>query len=119
MRNGNTKNDIIEFAKKYYNMNFSLDEIRGQYRFDVSCQGSVPQAIKAFLEGNSFEEGISLAISIGGDSDTIAAIAGSISEIMYPISNEILTYVKGKLDAYLIDSINESTTIILNRETFN
>ena len=64
---------------------FTLDQIRPHYQFDVSCQGSVPQAIEAFLEGNSYDDVIRLAISIGGDSDTIAAIAGSMAEIIYPI----------------------------------
>jgi ADP-ribosylglycohydrolase len=59
------------------------------YRFDVSCQGSVPEAIIAFLEGNSFVEVIRLAISLGGDSDTIGAMAGAIAACRYPIPEEI------------------------------
>ena len=55
----------------------------------MSCQSSVPEAIIAFLEGNSFEEVIRLAISLGGDSDTIAAMAGAIAACMYPIPNQI------------------------------
>ena len=57
--------------------------------FDETCQVTVPQAISCFLEANSFEETIRLAVSIGGDSDTIAAIAGSIAESFYPIPEEI------------------------------
>lgn len=65
--------------KKYgYNLDRTLDEIRPNYSFDVSCQGSVPEAIIAFLESTSLEDCVRNAISIGGDSDTIAAIACSI-----------------------------------------
>ena len=63
-----------------YDLDFTLDTIRPTYTFDVSCQGSVPQAIRAFLEGTGFENAVRLAVSIGGDSDTIAAITGSIAE---------------------------------------
>lgn len=72
-----------------YNLNTSIDEIRKHYSFDVSCQGSVPQAITAFLEGNSFEEVIRLAISIGGDSDTIGCMAGAIAACYYTVPDEI------------------------------
>ncbi len=72
-------------SKNYYPLDFTLDEIRDTYDFDASCQGSVPQAIEAFLESNSFEDAIRNAISIGGDSDTIAAITGSIAEAYYGI----------------------------------
>ena len=73
----------------YYSLDFTIEGIRPNYRFDASCQGSVPQAIKAFLEANSFEETIRLAVSIGGDSDTIAAIAGGIAEAYYGIPEHI------------------------------
>ena len=66
-----------------YNLNFSLDQIRPNYQFDVSSQGSVPEAIVAFLESTDFEDAIRNAISIGGDSDTIACIAGGIAQAFY------------------------------------
>ena len=72
-----------------YNLSFTLDEIRPGYQFDVSCQGSVPQAIVAFLESTDFEDAIRNAVSIGGDSDTIAAMAGSIAEAAYGIPDWI------------------------------
>ena len=59
-----------------YNLSMTLDEIRPNYRFDVSCQGSVPQEITAFLESTDFKDAIRNAISISGDSDTIATITG-------------------------------------------
>jgi ADP-ribosylglycohydrolase len=91
-RNGSTKEDIKEFiTKKFnYNLNRRIGDIRPKYKFDVSCQGSVPEAIIAFLESNNFEESIRLAISIGGDSDTIACITGGISEAYY---KEIPDYI--------------------------
>ena len=66
-----------------YDLDFSLDLIRPDYQFHVSCQGSVPQAIVAFLEATDFEDAIRNAISIGGDSDTIACITGGIAQAFY------------------------------------
>ena len=66
-----------------YDLSRTVDSIRPRYRFDVSCQGSVPEAIIAFLESTDIESAIRLAISLGGDSDTIACIAGGIAEAYY------------------------------------
>lgn len=78
--------DIREYVTtNYYPLNFTLDEIRPTYKFDVTCQGSVPQALEAFFESTSFEDAIRNAISIGGDSDTIAAITGSVAEAYYGV----------------------------------
>ena len=89
-RKGYSKQKIKAYiVSNYYKLDFSLDGIRMHYKFDVSCQGSVPQAIVAFLESVSFEDAIRNAISIGGDSDTIAAIAGGIAEAYYGIPNNI------------------------------
>lgn len=70
-------------SEHYYDLNFTLDSIRESYGFDGSCQGSVPQAIVAFLESESFEDAIRNVISIGGDCDTTGAITGSIAWIYY------------------------------------
>ena len=83
----------------YYPIDFTLDEIRPAYEFDVSCQGSVPQAIEAFLESTSFEDAIRNAVSIGGDSDTVAAITGSIAEAYYGVPAEIRAAVVTFLDS--------------------
>ena len=115
LRQGATKENIEKFASAYYNIGFTLDEIRPTYTFDVSCQGSVPQAIKAFLEGDCFEDVVSLAISIGGDSDTIAAIAGSMAEVIYPIPETIQEFVKDKLDDRLLSGMADSIRTISNR----
>lgn len=90
-KKGKTKAEIKAYVENTfdYNLNRTIADIRPGYYFDVSCQGSVPEAIIAFLEGNSFEEVIRLAISLGGDSDTIGAMAGAIAACMYPIPDEI------------------------------
>ena len=79
--------DVID--KNYYPMNFTLDGIRDSYQFNASCQGTVPQALMAFFESTGFEDAIRNAISIGGDSDTLAAITGGIAEGYYGIPTVI------------------------------
>ena len=89
-KSGWSKEKIREYIEdNYYKINFTLDEIREKYCFDVTCQGSVPQAFEAFFESNSFEDAIRNAISIGGDSDTIAAITGGIAGTYYEVPKEI------------------------------
>ena len=86
-----------------YDLSKTLDEIRPSYKFDVSCQGSVPQAITAFLESVDFEDAIRNAISIGGDSDTIAAITGSIAEAAYGIPD----WIKEKAYSFLDEPLKD------------
>ena len=90
-RQGKSKEEIKDYVETTfgYNLHRTIAEIRPWYEFDVSCQGSAPEAIIAFLEGNSFEEVIRLAISLGGDSDTIGAMAGAIAACMYSIPENI------------------------------
>lgn len=91
-RNGKSMLEIRDFIEsKYYKINFTLDSIRPSYSFDVTCQGSVPQAFEAFFESTDYEDAIRNAISIGGDSDTIAAITGSMAEAYYGIPNDLRT----------------------------
>ena len=93
-RQGKSKDEIKAYVSEhYYPLDFTLDEIRPSYDFDVSCQGSVPQALEAFFESTSFEDAIRNAISIGGDSDTIGAICGAIAEAFYGIPKDL--YDKG------------------------
>ena len=91
--------------KNYYPIDFTLDEIREHYTFDVSCQGSVPQALEAFFESVDFEDAIRNAISIGGDSDTIAAITGAVAGAYYDVPLSIrssaLTYLDETLKSIL------------------
>ena len=92
-------------TKKYYSIDFTLDQIRDMYSFDVSCQGSVPQAFAAFFESSCFEDAIRNAISIGGDSDTIAAITGGIAEAYYGIPNDIRNHTLTFLDEDLLKTV--------------
>lgn len=88
-----------------YDLNFTLDEIRPDYKFSATCQESVPQAIVAFLESTDFEDAVRNAISIGGDSDTIGAIAGSIADAAYGIPEEIKQQSYKFLDAPLKETL--------------
>ena len=109
-RNKHTKDDIRNYITSEFNydLNRTLDEIRPDYEFDVSCQGSVPEAIIAFLESTDFEDAIKNAISIGGDSDTIACMAGGIAEAYYgPLSVELATLVFSHLDRNLTTVVRE------------
>ena len=86
-----------------YNLSQSLDESRPTYRFNETCQDTVPQAIVAFLESTDFEDAIRNAISLGGDSDTLAAITGSIAEAAYGIPE----WIKDKALSYLDEPLKE------------
>ena len=89
-RTGSRMADIREcITRDYYPIDFTLDSIRKDYRFNETCQGSVPQAMEAFFESSDFEDTIRNAVSIGGDSDTIAAIAGAVAEAYYGIPDRI------------------------------
>lgn len=84
-RTGSTKEDIREYIVSCYGYDLSrtCDEIRPTYRFNATCQETVPQAIVAFLESTDFESCIRLGVSLGGDTDTLCAIAGAIAEAFY------------------------------------
>lgn len=89
-KSGESRDYIRAFTNHYfYPLDFTLDDIRENYSFDVTCQGSVPPAIVAFLESTSFEDAIRSAISLGGDSDTLAAITGSIAWSYYLVQNRM------------------------------
>jgi len=84
-RTGSSKQEIRRYlAESFaYELTRSCDQIRPEYSFDVSCQGTVPQALTAFLESTDFESAIRLAISLGGDSDTLACITGAVAQAFY------------------------------------
>ena len=109
-RTGQTKETIRgRIAGQFdYNLDRTLAQIRPDYRFDVSCQGSVPEAILAFLESGSYEEAVRNAISLGGDSDTLACIAGGIAEAFYGgVPEEIRTPALAILSADLREVVQE------------
>ncbi len=109
-RTGASKNEIKQIIEKTfsYDLSRSLEDIRPYYTFDVSCQGSVPESIIAFLESKDFIDSIRLAISIGGDSDTIACIAGAIAEAFYKqIPKNVLIRAKELLPEELLSVIEQ------------
>jgi len=104
-RTGKSKNKIKQFIIDNfgYDLNRTIDEIRPEYQFNESCQGTVPEAIIAFLDSTDYENAIRLAVSLGGDSDTIAAITGGIAEAFYKeIPEEITDFVQVILGPDLI-----------------
>ncbi len=111
-RTGHDKSAIKEHIEAAYGYNLSerLDDIRPRYSFDVSCQGSVPQSIIAFLESTDYEDAIRNAISLGGDADTMACIAGAIAEAYYGgVPDHIGGPVMERLDDRLEGLVNEFT----------
>lgn len=84
-RIGKSKDEIKHSIQDmfHYNLSARLDDLRPSYRFDESCQGTVPPAIIAFLESNDYEDAVRKAISLGGDADTLACIAGGVAEAYY------------------------------------
>lgn len=90
-RNGKSKDEIRKFVEDVfgYDLTRTCDEIRPSYRHVETCGETVPEAITAFLEGNDFEDVIRTAVSLGGDSDTLACIAGSIAEAYYGVPDEL------------------------------
>lgn len=104
-RIGKSRDDILHNVIEHtdYDLDFTLDEIRPTYEFDATCQGSVPQALVAFRESQSFEDAVRSAISIGGDSDTIACMTGAIAAPYYGgVPDLIGQNVRRRLDGRLI-----------------
>ena len=106
-RIGKPKEEIKSvIIRDYYPLDFTLDEIRPGYEFDVLCQGSVPQALEAFVESASFEDAIRNAVSIGGDSDTIAAICGAVAGAYYGVPDDIRAKAETFLPFHLIETLH-------------
>ena len=106
-KSGSSILEIRDYINEnYYPIYFTLDEIRDTYKFNETCQDTVPQALQAFFESTGFEDAIRNAVSIGGDSDTLAAICGGIAEAYYGIPTDIrkhaLTFLDQKLMQLLI-----------------
>ena len=108
-RHGASKEEIRkDLAERFgYNLHRTVNQIRPEYEWDVSCQGSVPEAIVAFLDSSSVEDAIRLAVSLGGDADTQAAIAGGIAEAYYgSLPDTIVTAVRERLPPRFIEVID-------------
>ena len=115
-RNGKTKDEIKRYIETRfgYDLSRSCDEIRPWYTFNESCQGTVPQAITAFLESTDFESCIRLGVSLGGDSDTLCCIAGGIAEAYY---KDIPKWIVGEVWKRLPYDFEE-ILVELNRTSF-
>jgi ADP-ribosylglycohydrolase len=107
-RSGEKKLKIKSYIEETfrYDLSQSLDSVRSHYKFDVSCQGSVPQAIIAFLESSDYEDAVRKAISIGGDSDTIACITGGIAQAFY---GSVPDFIKKRVTEILDNRLNRIT----------
>ncbi len=112
-RTGYTKAEVKAFVEERfgYNLSRSCAEIRPHYRFDVSCQGSVPESIVCFLESDDIISAVRTAVSLGGDSDTMACIAGSIAEAFYKrIPRKVVEHAKKLLTPHLLGILEEFET---------
>lgn len=107
-RNEKSKAEIRKYVEKeFYPLKQTCDQIRPGYHFDVSCQGTVPQAITAFLEGKDFEDVIRTAVSLGGDCDTLTCIAGSMAEAMYGnIPEHLKDECRGRLEPDMVKVVD-------------
>ncbi|MDH3885530.1 MAG: ADP-ribosylglycohydrolase family protein [Desulfobacterales bacterium] len=101
-----------EIADRFsYDLNRTVDEIRPNYSFDVTCQGSVPESIIAFLDSNSWEDAVKKSISLGGDADTMACITGGIAQAFYKkIPDNIAKDARNKLPGDLLEILDKFNT---------
>ena len=117
-RHGATKEEIKSYVEEqfHYDLSRQLDDIRPTYSYDMSCQNTVPQALLAFLEGANFEDVMRSAVSIGGDSDTIAAMAGGIAQAFYVIPKKLSSYCYALLTPELRGVLNDFEDLLGCRE---
>lgn len=112
-RNGSSKKEIKKYIENefHYDLNRTLDEIRPSYHMDETCQKTVPEAIIAFLEATDFEDAIRNAVSLGGDTDTLGAITGSIAEAYYGIPEWLMTECRKRTNKdmrVVLDDFNDA-----------
>ena len=115
-KHGYSKVEIRDYITEQfrYDLTRTVDEIRPTYEWDVSCQGSVPESIICFLEGKDFEDIVRLAVSLGGDSDTMACIAGSIAACMYSIPEWISKECEKRLTPDLLKIMKDFEKYVYN-----
>lgn len=113
-RNKTSKSEIKSYVEKNfgYDLSRTLDEIRPNYRHETSAQKSVPEAIISFLEAENFEDAIRNAVSLGGDSDTLAAIAGSIAEAFFGVPEDLIDKVRDEIPVAMLKVIDEVNRIV-------
>ena len=117
-RNGFSKEEIKEYIERefHYNLDRTLDEIRPGYHMDETCQRTVPEAIIAFLESKDFEDAIRNAVSLGGDTDTLGAITGSIAEAFYGIQAVLIAECRSRIDEGLMTDVLDEFDHTLGRD---
>lgn len=115
-KKGSSKEEIKSEMEKYYSLDFKYEDLVKNYGFDETCQGTVPEAIYIFLESKDFEDAIRTAISIGGDSDTLAAIVGSIAEAYYDIPEELEKKTLSYMDSFERKIYDEFEKLISKEE---
>ena len=110
-RTGVGKEEIRDYIIREfdYDLSRTCDEIRSAYHMDASCQGSVPEGITAFLEGEDFEDVIRTAVSLGGDTDTIACIAGGMAEAFYGVPDEMKRECRRRLEEDMLALLERFT----------
>ena len=116
-RNGSSKEEIKEYIERefHYDLSRTLDNIRPYYHHVESCQETVPEAIIAFLESKDFEDAVRNAVSLGGDTDTLGAITGSIAEAFYGIPAVLIAECKSRIDKGLMTDVLDEFDHVLGR----
>ena len=119
-RMGARKEELKRYVEKEfeYNLNRTLEEIRPTFHMDESCQGTIPEAIIAFLESTDFEDAIRNTVSLGGDTDTLAAITGSIAEAYYGIPSSLKIECRNRVDKDILE-VMELFDELLKDETWS
>ena len=120
-RNGSSKEEIKEYIERefHYDLRRTLDNIRPYYHHVESCQKTVPEAIIAFLESKDFEDAVRNAVSLGGDTDTLGAITGSIAEAFYGIPAVLIAECKSRIDkGRMTDVLDEFDHVLGSRSVF-
>ena len=117
-RSGSSKEEIKEYIERefHYNLDRTLDEIRPGYHMDETCQRTVPEAIIAFLESKDFEDAIRNAVSLGGDTDTLGAITGSIAEAFYGIPAVLLAECRNRIAEGLMTDVLDEFDHVLGKD---
>ncbi len=119
-RNGSSKEEIKKYIEKefHYDLNRTLNEIRPDYHMDETCQKTVPEAIIAFLEATDFEDAIRNAVSLGGDTDTLGAITGSIAEAYYGIPEWLMTECRKRINKDMRVVLDDFNDALSNQDDF-
>lgn len=119
-RKGSSKEEIKKYIENefHYDLNRTLDEIRPSYHMDETCQKTVPEAIIAFLEAKDFEDAIRNAVSLGGDTDTLGAITGSIAEAYYGIPEWLMTECRKRINRDMRVVLDDFNDALSNQDDF-